>query len=155
VDLFAQRRRLTAILSRLERRLDFSVDSGKNIRDYHHELSVVDNHPADVASEDYLRNLDASFQENDLLLIEKTQQAIARIDSGEYEHCTECGARISTERLHALPYASTCEECAKTETKAPGKSRSYPDHGEFTWPRFNQYGTSESVQDRPLPGRDQ
>jgi len=154
VDLFAQRRRLTAIQARLERRLDSSVDSEKNIRDYHHELSVVDNHPADVASEDYLRNLDASFQENDLLLIEKIQQAIARIDSGEYEHCTECGASISPERLHALPYANTCEECAHTEAKEPGKSRSYPDHGDFTWPRFNQYGTSDSVQDRPRPGRD-
>lgn len=147
MELSIQRCRLTKMFSRLEKRSN--ADESKNLRDYHHELSVVDNHPADVASEDYLRNLDASFQENDQLLLEKIQQAIARIDNGEYEDCTECGAKIDQERLQALPYASTCTECANKEAVDPGKSRSYPEHGDYTWPRFNQYGTSDGVGEQP------
>lgn len=149
MDLQQQRRRLTAMQDQLERRSN--ADYKKNLRDYHHELSVIDNHPADVASEDYLRNLDASFRENDELLLEQIQQAIARIDQGEYEECTECGAKIACERLQALPYAVTCAECANSEAGNPGKSRSYPEHGDFTWPKFNQYGTSGGAGEQPRP----
>ncbi|MDD4658438.1 MAG: TraR/DksA C4-type zinc finger protein [Eubacteriales bacterium] len=149
MDLQQQRRRLTEMQGQLEKRSN--EEYRENLRDYHHELSVTDNHPADVASEDYLRNLDASFQENDQLLLEKIQKALVRIDHGEYEDCTECGAKIDPKRLEALPYAATCAECANREAADPGKSRSYPDEGDFTWPKFNQYGTASGAGEQPRP----
>lgn len=39
-------------------------------------------------------------------------QAIARIDNGQYGMCQVCDEPISKERLEALPYSSMCIKCA-------------------------------------------
>ncbi len=148
MDISVQRRRLANMLSQMEEGRDGS-DKRENLRDYVKELSVIDNHPGDIASEEFQRNLDASFQELNEQLLDQVQNAIARIDQGEYDICTECGGIISPQRLQALPYASTCTKCAKNGEEAPGKPRSYPDHGEFTWSRFRQYGTSSGDGEQP------
>jgi RNA polymerase-binding transcription factor DksA len=54
---------------------------------------------------DYLGN--AARAERD-----RVQQAIARIDSGEYGTCELCGEPIRKERLAAVPYSSMCVKCA-------------------------------------------
>lgn len=54
---------------------------------------------------DYLGN--AARAERD-----RVQQAIARIDSGEYGICELCGEPIRKERLEAVPYSSMCVKCA-------------------------------------------
>jgi DnaK suppressor protein len=38
--------------------------------------------------------------------------AIARIDSGDYGVCTDCGQTIPKARLDALPFATQCVACA-------------------------------------------
>lgn len=40
-------------------------------------------------------------------------QAISRISQGEYGSCQECGEAIHPERLAALPYTTSCINCAK------------------------------------------
>lgn len=157
MDIAAKRQRLLAMLQELRDTGHVNEDSKSSLRDYHHELTVFDNHPADVASEDFMRNLDAAVRENDANIIGQIQNAISRIDRGEYEHCTNCGRRISEARLEALPYADTCSKCADElgEMGGMGKPTSFPCFREdFTWPRFNQYGTSDSIQDQPRQVRD-
>lgn len=39
--------------------------------------------------------------------------ALERLDAGQYGICTSCGLRIELERLQAVPYATTCMECAQ------------------------------------------
>ena len=38
--------------------------------------------------------------------------ALARIDSGEYGLCTDCGNPIEPKRLAAVPFTLLCTECA-------------------------------------------
>jgi len=157
MNLSAQRQRLVQMLHDYTQTGPAEEDSKKSLRDYHHELSVFDNHPADVATEDFLRNLDAAIRENDTHLVELIQKAIARIDRGDYEYCTGCGRKIAGERLEALPYADSCSECAekRNELGGLGKPSTFPGFPEDpTWPKFNQYGTSDSIQDRPNQVRD-
>jgi RNA polymerase-binding transcription factor DksA len=158
MDLQAQRRRLLALLKEAGETGPSDEDSKESLRDYSHELSVFDNHPADVATEDYMRNLDAALRENDAQIVEKIQRAIARLDRGEYQVCSICGKKIAAARLRALPYAETCELCAQEqgeELGGLGKSATVPRHGgDSTWPRFYQYGTSDSIQDQPRQVRD-
>lgn len=45
--------------------------------------------------------------------VEKIKQAISRIDSGSYGVCLLCGEPIKKERLVALPYATSCINCAQ------------------------------------------
>ena len=47
----------------------------------------------------------------------KISSTLARINSGDYGSCAECGHDISAERLHAYPYASECIDCATIEEK--------------------------------------
>lgn len=149
MDLSEQTRRLQEMQKELESR---SLATGENIRDYTHELSVVDNHPGDIASEDYQRNFDASMAENDQLLLEKVRQALERIAAGEYFCCSDCGEPIEEERLLALPYVSCCRRCFEQPQGDPGFSKSFPPEGEFTWPKFGEYGTASGKGEEPRPG---
>lgn len=42
--------------------------------------------------------------------------ALERLEAGQYGICTECGLRVELERLQAVPYATTCMECARAST---------------------------------------
>ncbi|MBS1269538.1 MAG: General stress protein 16O [Gammaproteobacteria bacterium] len=44
--------------------------------------------------------------------LEQINQALQRIDSGEYSHCSDCGEEIQKARLETLPYTSLCVQCA-------------------------------------------
>jgi DnaK suppressor protein len=39
------------------------------------------------------------------------EDALVRIDKGEYGQCTECGKLIEKERLEAVPHARQCLQC--------------------------------------------
>ncbi len=44
--------------------------------------------------------------------IHEIRLALSRIESGHYGTCVGCGQPIATERLAALPFATTCIRCA-------------------------------------------
>ena len=44
--------------------------------------------------------------------IERTRQALRRLDEGRYGICAGCGEAIAPARLAALPAAILCIECA-------------------------------------------
>ena len=50
-------------------------------------------------------------------------EALARLESGDYSICEACGRTIPTERLEALPACRTCIECAVARRPAPGRGR--------------------------------
>jgi DnaK suppressor protein len=41
-----------------------------------------------------------------------SERALGRLDRGEAEHCSQCGAVIAPARLAAMPYANECLDCA-------------------------------------------
>lgn len=82
------------------------------------ELSHVDQHPADNAS-------DLVDQDRENALIEaadgqRTQirAALQRIEDGSYGTCTDCGATISEARLSVRPEAARCVECQSKAEEA-------------------------------------
>lgn len=50
--------------------------------------------------------------EKELMLI---NQALKRIDAGDYFTCSMCGENIPTARLELLPFSSCCVQCAEKE----------------------------------------
>jgi DnaK suppressor protein len=50
--------------------------------------------------------------------LDQVNQALARLDAGEYGECTSCGEPIADARLKALPYATLCIKCAE-ESERP------------------------------------
>lgn len=45
--------------------------------------------------------------------LDQVNQALTRLDAGEYGLCTECDETIAEARLKALPYATLCIQCAE------------------------------------------
>jgi RNA polymerase-binding transcription factor len=43
--------------------------------------------------------------------LRNVETALARLESGSYGICTDCGAEIPAERLRALPAAERCRAC--------------------------------------------
>ena len=106
--LFSERERLTADLAELER-------SGQEaLSDMSGENNYRD-HMADQGTATFNKELDMSLEENVRDLLEQVDEALARIDAGEYGLCTSCGKPISAERLKAMPAAGKCISCKETE----------------------------------------
>jgi RNA polymerase-binding transcription factor len=57
--------------------------------------------------------LEICFATRELLgeRISRLSAALNRLEGGEYGTCMECGKRISSARLHALPEVQTCIRC--------------------------------------------
>jgi RNA polymerase-binding protein DksA len=72
------------------------------------ELSSIDQHPADVGTEEFEREKDLSILEQiegDLAAVE---HAFERLEAGDYGKCEVCGKPIGDERLEARPTATMC-----------------------------------------------
>ena len=84
---------------------------GSDEREATGELSVVDNHPADVADFSFQREL--SDTQARVLQQEENQvrEAIERAKAGQYGICADCGNPIGKERMAARPEATLCIDC--------------------------------------------
>jgi DnaK suppressor protein len=71
--------------------------------------------PNDRASHESDRGLELRNRNREGKLIRKIEEAIARIDVGEYGYCTECGVEIGLKRLQARPTATLCIDCKTIE----------------------------------------
>ena len=62
-----------------------------------------------------LENLDVLFELDEASRHELQQinNALERLQSGNYESCAVCGKPIGTPRLKSLPYTDTCIDCAR------------------------------------------
>ncbi len=76
------------------------------------ELSMYDQHPADIGSEVYEREKDISILEKLEFEKEKLDDAIRRYEQGLYGVCDRCGKHIDPARLHRLVNTTLCTECA-------------------------------------------
>lgn len=77
------------------------------------ELSLYDQHPADIASELYEREKDNGLLELLELELEKVNDAIKRYNSGQYGICERCGKSIEKARLERVLNTTLCSECAR------------------------------------------
>lgn len=135
------------------------------------ELSVYDNHPADIGDELFERSKDVALRDNAHILLQEVEAALAKIESGNYGICDTCGKAISLERLEALPSAAMCIECQHAADDArqmprpleeavlePPFQRTFMDQsgsdfvgfdGEDALQAVLKYGSSDSPQDIP------
>lgn len=47
------------------------------------------------------------------LELQQVKEALSRIENNRYGRCVKCDEDIAVERLHALPYVTTCIKCAQ------------------------------------------
>jgi len=71
--------------------------------------------PTDRASLESDRNLQLRMRDRERKLLTKIDEAVARIDSGVYGRCEECGDDIGLERLKARPVTTLCISCKSAQ----------------------------------------
>jgi DnaK suppressor protein len=71
--------------------------------------------PTDRASLESDRSLLLRMRDRERKLLAKIDEAFARIESGLYGHCEECGNDIGLERLKARPVTTLCITCKSAQ----------------------------------------
>lgn len=84
------------------------------------ELSNAPMHLADMGTDEYLHDLNATLLENEEFLVGEAREALRRIEEGTFGACESCGEAIPSERLDALPYTRFCRPCAE-KGESPGR----------------------------------
>ena len=67
--------------------------------------------PADRATAESDRAFTLRLRDRERKLIKKIQQALTRIEEGEFGLCVECGDDIGIARLKARPMTTLCINC--------------------------------------------
>ena len=127
------------------------------------ELSLYDNHPADIGEATWERSKALSLQQFFEARLRQIDQALAALEEGTYGLCRECGRKIEQDRLKVIPYTTTCLVCKeKQETKLdkrpleeeiiggmqgldPKENNAFD--GEDAWQAVARYGSSDSLAD--------
>ena len=55
--------------------------------------------------------------------LNKIEDALARLEQGDYGNCFECGEEIAEKRLRALPFAVRCKDCEEAREVAERRQR--------------------------------
>lgn len=108
-DALAQRAHEVEALRQAEHDTVFSGDQ----REMTGELSLVGQHPADVADFTYQRELQQTTQHLLEREAEQIEAAMRARETGSYGTCQRCGGQIPPERLAARPEATLCVDCQK------------------------------------------
>jgi RNA polymerase-binding transcription factor DksA len=108
-----ERADLMSTVERIKERLAVSQ------RDSGGEIALADQHPADAASETESRELDLARQTMFEARLGLIDEALRRLDRGEYGRCVICGKEIPQERLELVPETPYCVEDAEREQQSP------------------------------------
>ncbi len=55
--------------------------------------------------------------------LNKVNNALIRLEQGDYGNCFECGEEIAEKRLRALPFAVRCKDCEEAREVAEQRER--------------------------------
>lgn len=113
------KQRLLAERDRLDNSINQKIAaSTESLSEMTDELSMYDQHSADLGSETFEREKDAGLQEmleNELV---KVNDALRRLEEGNYGVCQLCGQPIDHRRLDRMPATSLCIGCAQKTQKS-------------------------------------
>ena len=85
------------------------------IRESTGDISSYSYHMADQGTDAMERELAFMFASKSGRLVYHIDQALKRMNDGDYGKCVKCGKPISSARLKAVPHARMCIECKSAE----------------------------------------
>ena len=98
---------LQALRDELTRRVE-AIES-----DIQHKKEPVEKDFAEQVTQRENDEVLAALDEEAQQTIISIDAALSRINDGSYGLCSSCGIKIPDERLSALPYTTSCINCAK------------------------------------------
>lgn len=136
---FFKKRLLEERESKLET-IDLMDKNSGDRQEFSTELSLYDNHPADIGTEVFIQAQTNNLRGNEKVLLDKIDDALVKLESGEYGKCEDCNKYIDEERLDIIPFASKCIDCEKesSDNSIQG-SQGYRPIDEDSWQAVDRY----------------
>ncbi len=88
----------------------------------------------DIASDERDREINLLLGDRERKKLEHVDDALHRIEAGEYGECEECGGEIAAGRLEAMPFSRLCVTCQGEFEQAQRTVQS--DSGAAVTPRY-------------------
>lgn len=107
-ELIADRDRLRASIAQNEQELAELMNEGSD---------GAGKDPADVGSSNFERDQEVSLHNNQLAMLDQTEQALRMLEDGTYGSCENCGKPIGKLRLEAFPRATMCVACKQRQER--------------------------------------
>ncbi|MEF2146415.1 MAG: RNA polymerase-binding protein DksA [Desulfovibrionaceae bacterium] len=95
----------------LESMLDDIMQKSQETLEDMTESGEVYADPADRATAESDRAFTLRIRDRERKLVRKIQQALQRIEDGDFGICSECSDEIGTARLKARPMTTLCIQC--------------------------------------------
>jgi RNA polymerase-binding protein DksA len=68
---------------------------------------------AAAASQVFEQQRDLALRDRARIELSRVEAALRAVDAGTYGTCVTCGQPIASERLEAIPWSTTCIDCAR------------------------------------------
>jgi RNA polymerase-binding protein DksA len=111
-QLQAERIKIAEGLNHIER-----DNLNRSQRDAAGDLSGYTFHMADMATDNFDREFSLDLASAEQVMLNRIDEALKKIENGEYGNCENCEKPISFKRLKAVPYAKMCIKCQEDEEK--------------------------------------
>ena len=112
----------------IDRRREIHADVQGKIRDAREEgawgnkqnevLDAVESSEADIQDDIEFALISMKSE-----TLNKIDDALTRLEQGNYGNCFECGEEIAEKRLRALPFAVRCKDCEEARETAQQRER--------------------------------
>lgn len=104
-------------------KVDINSDVEKTLTEMTSQTGNIPD-PNDRATMESDRSFELRIRGRERKLMEKVDEALARIEGGTYGICAGCGEEIAVKRLQARPVAKFCIDCkTKQEQKEKEQGR--------------------------------
>ena len=70
---------------------------------------------ADKAASTYSKELNFSLSDADRIMLQQIEEALERINTGEFGTCANCGTVIGEKRMQAIPWTPFCIDCQELQ----------------------------------------
>ncbi len=107
----------------LQKRDEILAEAGKTLSEMTDQTTNIPD-PNDRATIESGRSFELRIRDRERKLLAKIEEAIGRLDEGEYGICEGCGEDIGIKRLEARPVTTFCIDCKtlqETKEKSQGK----------------------------------
>ncbi len=94
----------------LQRKKEFMNEMERTVHHLQDE-AINFSDPNDRATQEEAFSLELRTRDRELKYIKNIEDALQRIDEGEYGYCEGCGVEIGVRRLEARPTATLCIDC--------------------------------------------
>ncbi len=100
-----------------QKREDILSEAGKTLSEMTDQNQNVPD-PNDRATIESGRSFELRIRDRERKLLSKIEEALQRVEDGEYGICEDCGDEIGLKRLEARPVTTLCIDCKTAqETK--------------------------------------